>query len=110
MKLFKKWINNKNDRKRSEKIRHIVELRRAVSEYFNYENNDVYEFFNYCGITDIYRNENVFYITLKRPGMFIGKGGSTIDGIKKYFNIEYNIRLIEDKTSVLIDSILYSNY
>lgn len=61
-----------------------------------------------CMITDVYaklkgrNSQPTVYVTLKRPGLLIGKGGNDIDTIsnmmKTYLNCrEFHIELTEDK-------------
>lgn len=57
--------------------------------------------------TDIFVIENYVYIQTKYPGMWIGKGGSTIDAISDEINNDengnkkynYEIKLLEDDSS-----------
>jgi len=93
----------------SDKIRDITELKFAVIEYFSGDLESAQSFFHYCGITNITKDDNVFNISLTRPGVFIGRQGIAIAGIKKCLK-GIHINLIEDRNQRLIDQVLYSDY
>ena len=55
---------------------------------------------NELGITDISLKNGVLAITLLRPGLLIGKKGSTIDQLQKYLSEDkalLKIKIIESK-------------
>jgi hypothetical protein len=78
----------------------------GASDYFDpvYNDGKGYPIANF-GITDIKFNITdkliKMIITLNRPGLLIGKGGSTLDGVEEWLNSEKNtpvkIHIIESK-------------
>lgn len=73
-------------RKHKREFRNITpqKVRRLINQFFI--NEDIYR--SSLEITDAVVKNKFDYvhvcITLQRPGILIGKGGKTIDGLKKY--------------------------
>ena len=107
MKFIKNYQQKRYWKKRSKLIRDITELKFAIAGYFLWNIGDMKTFFNYCQITNIMKKKNIYYVTVKRPGVFIGRKGSVINGIREYLDEEY-VKIIEDSQRALIDNILYS--
>lgn len=67
---------------------------------------NVYETYPF---TDIFVIDNYVYIYTRRPGMWIGKGGETLDAVEKRLNYNshgdlidnYKIRILEDTNSAM---------
>ena len=85
------WFYNK------ENTEHILT---CIVSYFYYNENR----FQTMEFTDIFVVDKDVYIYTRRPGLWIGKGGETIDKLEESFNRnitgeKYKIRIIEDNKS-----------
>lgn len=87
----------------------LITVYGAISGYFYYKQNDYTRLYiiNVMQFTDIFVVDNNVYIYTQRPGMWIGKGGCTINEIEDRMNLNvngqkqynYKIELIEDNDS-----------
>jgi ribosomal protein S3 len=101
------WFYNK------ENTEHILA---CISSYF-YHNEKKFPLIDF---TDIFVVNKDVYIYTRRPGLWIGLHGKTIDKLEESFNRnntgeQYKIRFIEDKTSAQYHiclglQILYDNF
>lgn len=112
MKKIKKFFinffgNKENEKELKRKTFEIKNLFRTYFEGFYYDGSFIQEpidpilikNFEITDFTiDFLENETVINITLVRPGLLIGKGGKTIDGVRDYIRKFYastRIHLIE---------------
>ena len=93
------FIGAKKREKKRQKF--LKEIRRCMVAYWQREDHSRVS----LGITDIdFKNKDVLEIivTLERPGLLIGKAGRDInaltESLKKCFNKEVKILIVEDKT------------
>lgn len=66
--------------------------------------NKARDFLYTIGITDVFRAEGKWFITVRRPGILIGRKGTTIERVKEALGCP--ICILEEVSVDLIDQIL----
>ena len=100
--LFARWL--------AEFVRNEYSTTNAMADIATYlvRNN---EGLSALPFTDIFVVGNIVYVCTTRPGLWIGKGGSTVEAIEHIFNYnvrdekiaDYHIRFIEVKDMAVND-------
>ena len=82
----------------------FYDLSFAIRSIFNYD-GEYADFLTKCGILDIKYKKGAYYLTLLRPGIFIGRKGETIKKIERALNKK--IFLDENKQINILYSFRY---
>lgn len=98
--MIKNYKTKKERSKRAKLIQDCHKLKNSICEYFRWDIKVARDFISTCGITNVEVKNDIYYITLNRPGIFIGKKGCVINGIQDDLGCE--IKLIETNISAYL--------